>query len=83
MFYIGGAEVLPPPLENAEEQNCLFALSNIEREKSTISKDEAKNKLIAHNLRLVVYLAKKFENTGVGVEDFDWIYWIDQRNQYL
>ena len=69
VFYIGGAEVLPPPLENAEEQNCLFALSNIGKEKSTISKDEAKNKLIAHNLRLVVYLAKKFENTGVGVED--------------
>ena len=41
----------------------------MERGKSTISREEAKNKLIAHNLRLVVYLAKKFENTGVGVED--------------
>ena len=69
VFYIGGAEVLPPPLENAEEQNCLYALSDLERGKSTISREEAKNKLIAHNLRLVVYLAKKFENTGVGVED--------------
>lgn len=69
VFYIGGAEVLPPPLENGEEQNCLFALSELEKQKSTISKEEAKNKLIAHNLRLVVYLAKKFENTGVGVED--------------
>ena len=49
-------------MENAEEQNCLFALSDLERGKSTISREEAKNKLIAHNLRLVVYLAKKFEN---------------------
>lgn len=69
VLYIGGAEVLPPPLENKEEQNCLFALSDVETRKSTISREEAKNKLIAHNLRLVVYLAKKFENTGVGVED--------------
>lgn len=69
VFYIGGAEVLPPPLENKEELDCLFALSEQERNYSTITKEEARNKLIAHNLRLVVYLAKKFENTGVGVED--------------
>ena len=62
VFYIGGSEVLPPPLEMEEEQKCLSALMGRENK-------EAKEKLISHNLRLVVYLAKKFENTGVGVED--------------
>ena len=62
VFYIGGSEVLPPPLEMEEEQKCLSALTGRENK-------EAKEKLISHNLRLVVYLAKKFENTGVGVED--------------
>lgn len=62
IFYIGGSEVLPPPLEMEEEQKCLSALTGRENK-------EAKEKLISHNLRLVVYLAKKFENTGVGVED--------------
>ena len=62
VFYIGGSEVLPPPLEIEEEQKCLSALMGRENK-------EAKEKLISHNLRLVVYLAKKFENTGVGVED--------------
>jgi RNA polymerase sporulation-specific sigma factor len=71
IFYIGGAEVLPPPLSAEEEKTCLFALS-FETGKpgpDSMSRDEARNRLIAHNLRLVVYLAKKFENTGVGVED--------------
>ena len=62
VFYIGGSEVLPPPLDMEEEQKCLSALMGRENK-------EAKEKLISHNLRLVVYLAKKFENTGVGVED--------------
>ena len=62
VFYIGGSEVLPPPLEMEEEQKCLSALMGRENK-------EAKEKLISHNLRLVVYLEKKFENTGVGVED--------------
>ena len=62
VFYIAGSEVLPPPLEMEEEQKCLSALMGRENK-------EAKEKLISHNLRLVVYLAKKFENTGVGVED--------------
>ncbi len=66
VFYIGGTEVLPPPLEKEREQECLLALAN---ENTGISVDDAKEELISHNLRLVVYLAKKFENTGVGVED--------------
>lgn len=62
VLYIGGSEVLPPPLSAEEEKECLQALNTEENE-------EAKKKLISHNLRLVVYLARKFENTGVGVED--------------
>ena len=62
IYYIGGAEALPAPLE-AEEENA--AILNLETE----LKEEAKKKLIEHNLRLVVYIAKKFDNTGVGVED--------------
>lgn len=60
--YIGGSEVLPPPLEKQEEEKCLVALQSS-------SNQMARDKLISHNLRLVVYLAKKFENTGVNVED--------------
>lgn len=62
VLYIGGSEVLPPPLSAEEEKECLLALN-------TDACEEAKKKLISHNLRLVVYLARKFENTGVGVED--------------
>ncbi len=62
ILYIGGSEVLPPPLSHEEERECLVALT-------TDGEEEARKKLIAHNLRLVVYLARKFENTGVGVED--------------
>lgn len=71
VFYIGGSEVLPPPLLAEEEQRCLYALS--EKPECNVlagmSREEARNLLIAHNLRLVVYLAKKFENTGICVED--------------
>jgi RNA polymerase sporulation-specific sigma factor len=63
VYYIGGADVLPPPLEKEKEQECLVALGG------TTGREEAKNTLIEHNLRLVVYLAKKFENTGICVED--------------
>lgn len=66
VFYIGGAEVLPPPLEIDEEKKCLLALVDRNNNESV---ENAKEMLISHNLRLVVYLAKKFENTGVGVED--------------
>lgn len=62
VHYIGGSEILPPPLDASEEADIL--------EKLGTEKDcSAKAVLIEHNLRLVVYIAKKFENTGVGVED--------------
>ena len=62
IHYIGGAEVLPPPLELERENKVIGDLG-------TEFEDEAKAILIEHNLRLVVYIAKKFDNTGVGVED--------------
>lgn len=58
--------MLPPPLETDEEKCCLIALMD---KNVAMSKEQAKKQLIEHNLRLVVYLAKKFENTGVCVED--------------
>lgn len=58
--------MLPPPLETDEEKCCLIALVD---KNVAMSKEHAKKQLIEHNLRLVVYLAKKFENTGVCVED--------------
>lgn len=65
ILYIGGSEILPPPLDAMEEQQCLEYLKSGTDEE----KQRARHNLIEHNLRLVVYLAKKFENTGVGVED--------------
>ena len=62
IHYIGGAEVLPPPLPTDQENRVISDLG-------TEYEDEAKAILIEHNLRLVVYIAKKFDNTGVGVED--------------
>lgn len=62
VHYIGGSEVLPPPLNLEEEQE---AIERLEGEHES----EARALLIEHNLRLVVYIAKKFDNTGVGVED--------------
>ena len=62
IHYIGGAEVLPPPLEVEEENKAIMQLG-------TSDSEEARKLLIEHNLRLVVYIAKKFDNTGVGVED--------------
>lgn len=62
IHYIGGAEVLPPPLESVEENEVINELETDEAER-------AKAILIEHNLRLVVYIAKKFDNTGIGVED--------------
>mgnify|MGYP000818427373 FL=1 len=57
--------MLPPPLETDEEKCCLIALVD---KNVAMSKEQAKKQLIEHNLRLVVYLAKKFKNTGVCVE---------------
>lgn len=68
VFYIGGSDVLPPPLETEQEQRCLIALAGT-AEGTGLSAEDAKKMLIEHNLRLVVYLAKKFENTGICVED--------------
>ena len=62
IHYIGGADVLPPPLEGEKENEMIRRLG-------TEKDQEVKQTLIEHNLRLVVYIAKKFDNTGVGVED--------------
>lgn len=63
VFYIGGSENLPPPLSQETENKYIEMLSRDE------SREEAKSKLVEHNLRLVVYIAKRFENTKVGLED--------------
>lgn len=62
IFYIGGTEVLPAPLEPEKEAIAIENLASQENE-------AAKAELIEHNLRLVVYIAQRFDNTGVGVED--------------
>ncbi len=62
IHYIGGTEVLPAPL-NTEEESRIISMLGSEND------FKMKSKLIEHNLRLVVYIAKKFENTGIGVED--------------
>ena len=61
VFYIGGSDTLPPPLEREEEADAIAMLEK--------GDEEARKKLIEHNLRLVVYIAKRFENTGVNIED--------------
>ena len=62
IFYVAGSQTLPPPLEADEEEKIL---NKLESENNL----EAKQILVERNLRLVVYIAKKFENTGVGIED--------------
>lgn len=61
IWYIGGSDTLPPPLDKPAEEQALSAL----RQGSL----EARQTLIEHNLRLVVYIARRFENTGVNIED--------------
>ena len=61
IFYIGGSDVLPPPLKGVEESDTLIALE--------AGDPGARQRLVEHNLRLVVYIARRFENTGVNLED--------------
>ncbi len=61
VFYIGGSDVLPPPLKGEDELRALEALEQ--------GDEGAKQLLIEHNLRLVVYIARRFDNTGVNLED--------------
>ena len=61
LFYIGGSDVLPPPLSPEEEAAAVEANSG--------GDVAARNRLIEHNLRLVVYIARRFENTGINIED--------------
>lgn len=63
IHYINGPETLPPPLTSEEEKTLLSKISTCQGE------EEARQELIIRNLRLVVYIAKKFENTGIGIED--------------
>ncbi len=61
IFYINGPETLPAPLSHAQEEETFQLLE--------INEEQARQTLITHNLRLVVYIAKKFESTGIGIED--------------
>lgn len=61
IYYIGGSDILPAPLKGAEEQAALEALEQ--------GDENAKQRLVEHNLRLVVYIARRFENTGINLED--------------
>ena len=61
LYYIGGADVLPPPLKGQEEQSALARMEEGE--------EQAKQLLIERNLRLVVFIARRFENTGINLED--------------
>ena len=61
VYYIGGSDILPPPLNREAEERAIAALERGE--------EAARSQLIEHNLRLVVFIAKRFENTGVNLED--------------
>ena len=61
VFYVNSPQALPPPLKKADEEKYIEDLIN--------GDEKARDKLIVHNLRLVVYIAKKFENSGVNIED--------------
>ena len=61
VFYIGGSDTLPPPLEREAEEQAISALEQ--------GDEAARQMLIEHNLRLVVYISKRFENTGINIED--------------
>lgn len=61
LYYIGGSDILPPPLKGEEEKNALRRLD--------AGDEDAKQLLVEHNLRLVVYIARRFENSGTNLED--------------
>ncbi len=61
IYYIGGSDILPPPLKGQDETDALIGLEQ--------GREDAKQLLIERNLRLVVYIAKRFENTGINMED--------------
>ena len=61
VYYIGGADILPPPLKGDQERSALEAMEQ--------GDESARQKLVEHNLRLVVYIARRFENTGTHLED--------------
>ena len=61
LYYIGGSDILPPPLKGQDELDVI--------ERMEAGDESAKQKLIEHNLRLVVYIARRFENTGINLED--------------
>lgn len=61
IYYVGGSDTLPPPLTKEEEKKVIESIRN--------GQDKEKEKLIIHNLRLVVYIAKRFETTGANIED--------------
>ena len=63
VFYVGGSDTLPPPLNKEDEQWWTSRLGNPDYS------DKARQILIEHNLRLVVYIAKRFDSTGIGIED--------------
>ena len=63
IHYIGGSDTLPAPLTREEEGRLLEELEGVD------TRLPARSRLIEHNLRLVVYIARRFENTGVGIED--------------
>ena len=61
LYYIGGSDILPPPLKGEEEKKALAALEQ--------GDEQARQLLVEHNLRLVVYIARRFENVSTGLED--------------
>ena len=77
IFYIGGSQTLPPPLSPAEEEDAIKKLANGDL--------GTRQLLVERNLRLVVYIAKKFENTGTRNRgfNFNWNNWINEGNKHV
>ena len=77
IFYIGGSQTLPPPLSPTEEEVAIKKLANGDL--------EIRQLLVERNLRLVVYIAKKFENTGTRNRgfNFNWNNWINEGNKHV